>query len=312
MALASLANLPRGTFQISTLSAPPDAMADRIVALLPQRLELHRLELDHTGLTDAGSGPLTRLARLEELSVVNTLLSDAVLENLAGIPGLKRLRVGWAQCSAPALAQFAKRVPGCQVQQLSAEQTTARTFLALGGGIRILNKDGTNRRIERLADLPAGAEIRLHAVALPQGRATAHRHLHCLRNLADLRSFGSWYNGINDDGVLPWRDLPRLEEVELGTNRLTARGLAHLSGFTTIRTLNLNLSTCDDAGLVHVAKLGRLESLSLRQTAVTDVSVEPLSKLSQLKDLDLRGTKITPEGAKRLRQALPGCQLRHP
>jgi len=307
-----LADLPGSDFQITTLLARPDASGDRIAALLPDRVGLRRLELDHTALTDEGIGPLSHLTGLEELSVVDTLLEDSDLVKLAGFRGLKRLRVGWDQFSAEALRQFARRLPGCQVQQLSPHQTAARMCLAFGGSVRVLARDGAIRALEKLADLPEVEEFRLVGFNLREPMVFVPQHSRCLRNLPELRFFVSWYNGIDDDGVRHWKDLPRLEVVQLGTCRLTAAGLEHLSGFSTIRQLNLNYSTCDDAGLVQVAKLARLETLDLWQTPVTDASVEPLSKLKQLKNLDLRVTKITPAGVERLRQALPQCRIAYP
>jgi hypothetical protein len=60
------------------------------------------------------------------------------------------------------------------------------------------------------------------------------------------------------------------------------------------------------------AKLTQLEVLCLGETAVTDAAVEPLSKLTRLRSLDLTGTRVTPEGAARLKKALPECQISHP
>ena len=243
---------------------------------------------------------------------MDTLLKDADLVKLAGLPGLKRLRVGLAQFSPAALQQFTTQRPGCQVQLLSADQTAARTCLALGGSVQVRGNNKALRIVQGLDDLPETEEVRVVEFKLRHMTIFPHWHFRCLRNLSELRLFGSWYNGIDDACVRHWHDLPRLETVNFGTSRLTAAGLEHLSGFPAISHLNLNLSTCDDAGVVQLAKLPRLESLWLWQTAVTDAAVEPLSKMKQLRELDLRETKLTPDGVARLRKALPGCKIAYP
>ena len=302
-------DLPGKDFHVAAVGFRVDADADRIVARLPERVEIHRLEVDHTAFSGAGIAPLSRLAGLEELSVVDTLLSDADLPKLAGLAGLKTLRLGWGQFSAAAREQFAGLLPGCQVSELSPDQTAARTCLALGWDIAIRDKDVVKQGRKQIAGLLEGKEFRVLDIRLPEKVTFAPQHFRCLRDLAELRDFRSWYNNINDDCIRPWRDLPRLEKVHLGTSRLTAAGLERLSGFSSIRELNLFLSSCDDAAVAHLAKLTQLEVLSLGQTSITDAAVEPLCKLKQLKTLGLMGTKITPAGAERLRQALPSCKV---
>ncbi len=307
---ARLTDLPDKDFQIRSIRAIPDARADAIAAWLPERLELSRLELDHTGLTGKGLDCLSRLGSLEELSVVDTLLKDPDLAGLAALPGLKRLRVGWAQFSPAALKQLAQRLPGCQVQQLSADQTAIRTWVALGASVQVIARDGSNRPVGKLADLLETEEVHLTQLNLmPQGKSFASQHYRCLLSLPELREVRTWYNGINDDCVRPWHDLPRLDNLELGTSQLTATGVQQLSGFSSLRGFNLNYSSCDDTALVHVGKLTGLERLGLWKTPITDNSIEPLSKLKQLRILDIRGTKITPEGVEQLRKALPECQI---
>ena len=73
---------------------------------------------------------------------MDTPLSDADLDRLAGLTGLKRLDVGWAQFLPPARQGFARRLPGCQVRELPADLTAIRTALAIGAVGIAFGKDG--------------------------------------------------------------------------------------------------------------------------------------------------------------------------
>ena len=60
-----------------------------------------------------------------------------------------------------------------------------------------------------------------------------------------------------------------------------------------------------------LAKLPKLEKLWLHDLPITDASVEVLSRMKGLRELHLYATQITPQGALRLKTALPGCKLVH-
>ena len=53
----------------------------------------------------------------------------------------------------------------------------------------------------------------------------------------------------------------------------------------------------------------RLEELSLDSTLITDIGLEQISGLTDLRVLSLNRTRVTDEGAERLQQALPECQI---
>lgn len=204
--------------------------------------------------------------------------------------------------------------------------------LALGGEVELILPGGQTKSLAGPAALPA-EEFRVRKVSLPPGRRIMSWNHAALRDLPELIAIHSWLNELNDDGVLRWRNLPKLEGLEIGTSRLTVAGFRHLSGFAAIRTINLNHSSCDDAALEQLARLPHLEGLGaeatpitgsglkhltvlksfwqlgLNNTSVDDAAVEDLGKLKSLKQLHLGGTKITPAAADKLRQALPGCKV---
>ena len=65
-----------------------------------------------------------------------------------------------------------------------------------------------------------------------------------------------------------------------------------------------------DAGLPHLAGMTQLQEVCLIGTYVTDAGLEHLAGLPHLERLWLDGAKDTDDGVKKLRQALPKCDIR--
>jgi internalin A len=54
-----------------------------------------------------------------------------------------------------------------------------------------------------------------------------------------------------------------------------------------------------------------MQWLWLNGTKVTDSGLEHLKGLMRLKELDLSNTNVTDEGVKKLKKALPNCNIFH-
>jgi hypothetical protein len=92
----------------------------------------------------------------------------------------------------------------------------------------------------------------------------------------------------------------------------TDAGLIHLDGLTKLEYLALDGTQFTDAGLVHLKALTKLKGLILYDTHVTDAGLVHLKGLTNLRELHLDGTQVTDEGFKKLKEALPNCEiLRH-
>ena len=64
-----------------------------------------------------------------------------------------------------------------------------------------------------------------------------------------------------------------------------------------------------DKELEHVKAFHWLRHLDPRFTKVTDNGLEHLMGLKHLQDLFLEGTKVTDDGIRKLKQALPNCEI---
>jgi len=97
--------------------------------------------------------------------------------------------------------------------------------------------------------------------------------------------------------------------LDLQQTQVTDAGLAALTPFTKLRKLQLQKTSLTDAGLEHLGKLTSLEILNLYGTAVTDAGLLHLADLRNLKKIYLWQTNVTPEGAGKLRAAVPGVEV---
>lgn len=83
-----------------------------------------------------------------------------------------------------------------------------------------------------------------------------------------------------------------------------------LRGAKRLEYLSLRYTELSDSGVKNLAGLPMLERLRLTGNAgVTDEGLIELAKCPSLKEVFVRWTGVTEEGAERLRQALPGCQV---
>jgi len=140
--------------------------------------------------------------------------------------------------------------------------------------------------------------------------------LACLDAFPDLQSLDLGHTQkpghatITDTGLAHLRKLGQLRSLSLAGTEVTDAGLVHLHGLTHLQSLNLDGTKVTDAGVERLGKMTGLQGLKLRDTKVTDAGLEHLAGLKQLQTLNLGGTEVTGPGVKKLRRALPDCQIR--
>src|SRR5690606_265301 len=105
------------------------------------------------------------------------------------------------------------------------------------------------------------------------------------------------------------KPLANLEELVLYDAPLNDACVAELRPFGHLKRLVL---TCGitDASTPHLAALGEMESLQLEFNQMTDEGIQGLSALKNLQHLSISGEKLTVEGVKKLKEALPQCNIK--
>ncbi len=114
---------------------------------------------------------------------------------------------------------------------------------------------------------------------------------------------------VTDKTLEPLRELGSVIELRLGTTKVTDAGLGVLEKLGHLQVLSLELTGVTDAGLARLKALPSLVYLNLYGTQVTDAGLEHLKGMKHLRSLYLWQTKVTAEGARRLQEALPGCEV---
>jgi len=97
--------------------------------------------------------------------------------------------------------------------------------------------------------------------------------------------------------------------LNLADAKLSAAGLAPLSGMKQLAWLHLERAAIDDDALAHVRGLEQLEYLNLYGTPITDASLSHMSSLKHLSKLYLWQTKVSYDAAMSLEKAIPGLSV---
>jgi hypothetical protein len=114
---------------------------------------------------------------------------------------------------------------------------------------------------------------------------------------------------LTEEGMAHLDHLSQLSLLWLDHSNITDVGLTHLEGLGQLRSLSLKSTEVTDAGLTYLRRLSKLQQLWLDDTRVTDAGLVRLEGMKQLCWLNLSNTKVTDEGVKKLRKALPECEI---
>ena len=216
-------------------------------------------------------------------------------------------------------------VDGATIPRLSSLHTLK--VLGVWGNV-------TNQQLDALRDFPQLEALDLYSVG-PASEGSddepdAHQRYLRMPRLPHLRGLNLYeaafrgdgleqltgievlelsYTDITDEGMTKLADLRNLKILHLGGTKVTDAGLQHLSRLQKLETLRLGGTEISDTGLKYLRTLKNLSSLDLYKTAVTDTGLEDLAGLPRVQSLYLSGTRATADGIRKLRRALPHCQI---
>ncbi len=145
--------------------------------------------------------------------------------------------------------------------------------------------------------------LRVEVVSFREESDPADEDLVVLAGLPDLRmlSLGNRQR-ITDKGLIHISGLRQLRELALNGTAVTGSGLRHIRGCRELQALFLGHTPVTDQGLAHLKGLSSLRWLLLNHTKVTDRGLVHLAHLESLQDLELANTSITDEGLRHLEQ----------
>lgn len=114
---------------------------------------------------------------------------------------------------------------------------------------------------------------------------------------------------LTDADLKPLEELTTITELHLSSDKLTDAGLEHLKNLSHLESLGLVNGTFTDAGIEHLKDLTNLRVLYIRFATISDAGLEHLHGLTKLEVLAFNEAGVTEEGLKKLKQALPNCEI---
>ncbi|MDB5390546.1 MAG: F-box/LRR-repeat protein 20 [Planctomycetaceae bacterium] len=106
---------------------------------------------------------------------------------------------------------------------------------------------------------------------------------------------------ITDKGLAVLSKFPRLISVDISTTAVTNEGLKVFKEMPLLKSLGLAGTKITDVGLNVIAEHPGLKELNLAKTPVTDIGLALLGKLEYLEVLDISYTSITGAGFEKFR-----------
>jgi hypothetical protein len=210
--------------------------------------------------------------------------SDAQLKSLRASDGLTAISLWGGSVTDAAIANL-ERFPQLQTLGICYAKVTDKGL----HGLRALSQ---LRRLQL-------RETRVTAAGL---KHVGHLHQLVWLDLCDIRNVES--------GLIHLRELRRLEGLLLSDADITDSELALLKHWPQLECLCLDGTKITDRGVEHVGHLSHLVYLGLTHTKITDAGLVYLEPLTKLRRLQLDGTAVTEDGMKKLKCALPDCQIR--
>ena len=308
-----------GRVALKRLSLAGTPIGDKQLAFVASLSNLELLDLTGCPITDAGlSDHVTRLSRLQALSVGGTGVGDPGIGSLAACRSLRILRLSDTAVTATGLLPLAK-LPQLTRLDLAGCAVDLATLTAVGrfGQLKRLDLLRTTLPPEAMAKWAAEhtecvvvSSVDPLLAALAAGTEKKPVTLDAaVRQVAEVE--GSKSQGLSvtvTDADLTDVGLARLSALE-GLTRLvlngvgvTDAGLGPLETSASLRVLDLSSTSITDHASVNLSRLVDLTELSLADTDFSDRGLSRLKGLEKLESLDLAGLSISADG---LTAALP-------
>jgi serine/threonine protein kinase/Leucine-rich repeat (LRR) protein len=242
---------------------------DTSLAFLAGHPTLNLLQLENPKLTDAGAAQLATIPNLETVTIGYAvdasnpvLLTDAAVGHLVRLPRLLKLGINRSEITDAGLSQLVTAKPGLQLLGLAHSKITDKGT-------------GNLRHVPRLVHL----------------------------TLSDT--------GVGDGlaEVLPL--MSRLSGLTLARTSITDKTMQGISQLAKLRTLNVTGTAVTDAGVAHIKGMPSLEYLTLDETEVTDACLTSLAEIASLKSVNLYRGNVTAVAVQRLRAARPELRVSH-
>ena len=278
---------------------------------------------------EAAGGTLVRddEGRSVEVRFKGPKVDPAVIEGLAGLPGLTSLVVAGTDVGDPLLPAIGRLTTLRNLDLRDCPVTNGGLAHLVGLGnlaaLRLSGKSGAttvdDAGLATLAALPSLRTLMLDHLwvsgdglekLVPAGRLEELTLAQTLVGDADmevvarfprLRRLRLARTSVTAEGLAKLAGLRQLRDLDVSEAvQLDDAALEHVGGLASLAKLNLWRVPVGDAGVAHLAGLTDLEWLNLDNTLVSDTGLESLAGMGKLRSLYLGSTAISNAGLERL------------
>ena len=302
----------------------PEQITDEGLADIAELPSLKGLYFKNNRVTNDGLHHLAKLTSLEELSLGGDRINDAGLAHLSKMPNLRYLML-WGNFTDAGLAHL-KNVAFLQILHLGSLERITNAGLAhlselpnlenlclywadgiTDDGVAQLKKMGSLRKLDikksQVTDkgLAHLSQIKsLEYLDLPDKGITDQglSHLANLKGLKHLVITRSYYADpkmdkgyYTDKGLEQLAKLQFLEELSLGSRRITDAGISQIVKLTNLKELTLfGCTEVTNEALAKIGTLKHLERLTINTCPkVTVAGISYLNAIPGLVELDAQG-----------------------
>jgi eukaryotic-like serine/threonine-protein kinase len=179
------------------------------------------------------------------------------------------------------------------------DRIASESILCMGGAVWIRDSQGPFRQIYKVEEIPNEPfELVGVYIGLADLQDEDFKILNGLRGLKSLGVVNA--PKLTDKLLLMIGDHPFLRNLSLGNLSVTDIGIAQVTRFSGLESLDLNGLKVTDKSAAILAQLKNLKSVNLQNTTITDATVFGLSGLPRLESIYLTGYKITDQSGEAL------------
>lgn len=295
--------------RLKSLTVEGPSIDDALAPKIAEQAGLESLSVQATLIGDEGISQFTELKFLRVIDLrLCSLVTDAALETLSGMPELRAVRVSGTNVTDKGIAALLKLPRLTELDLRNCRGVTEASFerLAEKKSLRMLKIGGEkidDSVLEVIAKVEGLKGLSLDNCSITDAGVAKLAGL----SLTDLTIYQC--ANITDDGVAFLAEANDLTQLTLRDVAVQGTVVSTLPKPGQLVSLNLAQSKIMDAEIGNLESLANLETLVLSQTGITDESVDALSKLTKLKRLIVTETELTSEGVEKLQIALPECQI---
>ena len=230
--------------------------------------KLDRLILDHVSIKPRcfDAFQIVR-SQIRLLSVIDTPVEDADVQNLADLTQLEELVLAKTRITGKCFAKFGSleklTLLHCTASAIGSERPLRYPSIPSVRDLDLSDNPLTDQDAEILESFPSVQELRLSRTK------------------------------IADQGLAPLSKLADLKTVDLCETSVTGVGFSSHFSESTFETIDLSQSPVSDGGARAIARLPHLKDLNLHATRISDVGVSLLADSNGISILNISDTSIS-------------------